>query len=518
MIKLHDIYEKHFEGNKLRKPIIIENPGTYFLSDNIEIEFDPPYPSQKEIIDLPSLRYGYFGGILLIGNNIHIDLNGHEIKMTEKFALQQRFFSIFEMTNSPFPLHDGLPLSMTKEQWKTGENITIRNGNIGRSSHTGIHGNNNNNVNIYSLNIYDFEVGGIMTNGATDVNLHCCSIGPNFQNLWVNAKLSSAQQLVHFYENVIPQQEPMDHNLEELKKKVEDAVNATSVKEIPIIFRNDNFVCDGTVYGLSLHRKGVAIGGHTFPTADTISDMSSNHYCIKNISIQNLKGNVDEKTSYVTKDGKILRDVAGQIIDIDYVLQNKTLDILTKVQINSYKWLENYPDFKTTFFVPENILDFYNSQHSSLDNFQTIVDESLTPKMGRDIMIHVNKGVIAVRLDSLSNVRMQNVNIQQIENIANHQVLNTEYLVSAMMEDSLNEYKGNDTLALTCSNVKEGHFENITIEKIISKHGTAYAILMMNHCENIQSHYNRINIGKENKQNCGILIQDSCKGIKVSCA
>lgn len=513
-MKLTEAYAECFEGNILKKPIIIDTTDVYTIDKNIEIEFDPPYPSLEEIQKLPSLRYGFFAGILLIGENITVDLNGHEIKMSDKYALQQRFFSIFELTNSPFPLHDGLPLAMKKETWKTGKNITIRNGNIGRSSHSGIHGNETTSLNIYSLNIYDFEVGGIMTNGANDVNIHCCHIGPNFQNLWVNAKLSAAQQLLHFHKNVIPQADDRNENIQELQKIVDLAVDATSLTKVPELFRNDKLVCDGTVYGLSFHKRGVAIGGHSDPTSTTVSELA-NTYCIKNITIHHLKGNVDEKTSYVTKEGRVLRDIAGQIIDIDSFLEKQEFDILMKVQLDSSEWIKKYPHVKTTFFVPDEILEIYYENGEDFPSMKDVIERLLDPKMGRDIMIHVNKGVMALRLDSLNRVVLEGIVIQDIENIAAHTVENKDSLIPAMMEDSLKEYKGNDTLAVSCSNINNGKFKNISIQNIFSKFGTAYGILLMNQCENIDSSFNKIMIG-ENQKNCGILVQDSCKNITVS--
>ena len=516
-MKIQELFRNHFDNNILRKPIIIDKPGLYTISDNIEIEFNPPYPSYQEIQDLPSLRYGYFAGIIIVGENITIDMKGFMIKMSSKYALQQRFFSIFELTNSPFPFQDGLPLSITKEQWKTSSNITIKNGNIGRSSHTGIHGNNNTNINLYSLNIFDFEVGGIMMNGAMDLNIHCCDIGPNFKNLWVNAKLSAAQQLLHFLENVIPQKTPHSQNVLNLQKEIQKTIFATSLNEVPIIFRNEKLVSDGTVYGISLHKSGVAIGGHSLPNENTTNTIVSKSCSIKNITIHDLKGDVDEKTSYVAKsNGKVLRDVAGQIIDLEYLLKTNKIDPLMKVQMESSQWVKNYPLVKTTFFVPNEIIEWCLNESDDLNVLQDLINALLKPKMGRDIMIHINKGVIGLRLDSLKCVTMESITLTNIENIALHQIDNTQHLISAMVEDNLKEYAGNDTLAITFSNVNHAKIEKIKIENVLSNAGTAYGILIMNGSQNICSQNNTINLSEKNKKNCGILVQDSCKNINFS--
>lgn len=517
-MKLQDIFKHHFHDNILKKPIIIEKPGYYTLSDNVEIEFDPPYPSYEQIQELPSLRYGHFAGIIIVGENITIDLKGFMIKMSSKYALEQRFFSIFELTNSPFPFQDGLPLSITKEQWKASKNVTIKNGNIGRSSHTGIHGNNNTTIHLYSLNILDFEVGGIMMNGAMDLNIHCCNIGPNFQTLWVNAKLSAAQQLLHFFENVIPQKTPPSQNVLNLQKKVHQAVHATSLNDVPSTFRNDRLVSDGTVYGISLHKSGVAIGGHSLPNQNNTNNNNISKSCVlKNIIIHDLKGDVDEKTAYVTNENeKLLRDVAGQIIDLEHLIKTREIDPLVKVQMESAQWLNEYPNVKTTFFAPNEIIEWCLNDGNDIDTLHDLMKTFLKPKMGRDIMIHVNKGVIGLRLDSLKCVNLQNIKLHSIQNIASHTIENTDYLISAMVEDTLKEYTGNDTLAISCSNVNHGKFEKINIENVLSKAGTVYGILIMNGSKHIRSQNNTINLSDKNDKNCCILIQDSCKDITIS--
>ena len=117
--------------------------------------------------------------------------------------------------------------------------------------------------------------------------------------------------------------------------------------EIPSIFQNEEKVIDGTVYGISLHKSGVAVGGH-----GNNSEIEKDHYgfhtYLNQINIENLVGNVQEKISLLYKD-KVLRDISGQIIDFT------DINILVKVQLETKKWLEKYPNFNSTFFIPEDL-------------------------------------------------------------------------------------------------------------------------------------------------------------------
>lgn len=501
MIDIQIKYPEHFEGNILRKPLFIEKTGEYFLTNDIIIDFNPVYPTYEEILKLPSLRYGFFGGIFLIGNQIELNLLGHEIKMSETFALSQRFFSIIELTNSPFPFGGGLPLSMKKEDFKTGTNIYIKNGRLGRSSHSSIHGNENRSITISKLKMYDFEVGGVMMNGGKQISICKSNIGPNFQNLWVNAKFSAATQLIHHFYNVIPQETEKSSSFQELESLIQQTLSAKSFQDIPSIFKNEEKVIDGTVYGISLHKSGVAVGGH----GDN-SQLEKNHFgfhtYLNQINIENLVGNVQEKTSLLYNN-KVLRDISGQIIDFT------EMNVLVKVQIETKKWLEKYPDFQSTFFIPDN-LPF--EEETKLKDY---LKKSCSEKLGRDIMLHINKGVISCRLDGINSSRIENLNIENISNISKRNPI-IENLIFSNMEDVV-EYSGNDTIGLCINNCYDIQGKHINIENILSEKGTVYGILVMNHSKHVYFDYISLNIGFKNKKQYGAIFQDSVEDVFLKC-
>lgn len=510
MTNLQTKFASHFEDNILRKPIIIDKEGEYDIYNDIIIDFNPIYPSHKDIEELPSLRYGFFGGIIIIAENVQFDLHGHEIKMSNSFALSQRFFSIFELSNSPFPLNDGLPIKMTKEQWKAGMKITIKNGRIGRSSHSSIHGNDNRQINLLKLIMYDFEVGGIMLNGCKQLFLCKCDIGPNFKNLLVNAKFSAATQLVHHYYNVIPQQGEPTKEFKQLENLIEKTIQATKLDEVPIVFQNPNKVIDGTVYGISLHKSGVAVGGHG--KIQTKSPYAF-HVSMNDVCVHHLTSNVDEKITYLDGD-KVLRDVSGQIIDLEYLLQVKEVDDLIKVQLQSKSWLEMYPDFISTFYVPNELITL--CENFNFEKVKEYIDTSLTEKLGRDIMIHVNKGVIAIRIDGVNIVDMDSVAIDNICNISNKVITSNSYTEN--MEDVTN-YVGNDTIGLCLNNTYDIKTNRISIKNIYSRIGTSYGTIVMNNSKHVNLNGIKVNMNesleKQNKIQYGIVVQDSSENVNI---
>jgi len=502
MIEIQKKYPDYFEGNILRKPLFIEKSGEYFLTNNIIIDFNPTYPTYDEILKLPSLRYGFFGGIFLIGENIELNLLGHEIKMSESFALSQRFFSIIELTNSPFPLGGGLPLSIKKEDFKTGTFICIKNGRLGRSSHSSIHGNENRSITISKLKMYDFEVGGVMMNGAKQISICKCNIGPNFQNLWVNAKFSAATQLIHHFYNVIPQGTEKSSSFQELESLIEQTISAKTFQDIPSIFKNEEKVIDGTVYGISLHKSGVAVGGHG-NNSEIEKEHFGFHTYLNQINIENLVGNVQEKTSLLYKD-KVIRDISGQIIDFT------DMNVLVKVQIETKKWLEKYQDFPSTFFIPDDLP--FGEEETKLNQY---IKENCIEKLGRDIMLHINKGVISCRLDGINSSRIEKLNIENISNISKENP-KIENLIFSNMEDVV-EYSGNDTIGLCINNCYDLKGKNITVENILSEKGTVYGIIIMNHSKHVYFDNISLKIGFKNKKQYGITLQDSVEDVFVKC-
>ncbi len=182
---------EHFADGTLR----ILSPGLYCLTS--DIVFNPTanaanpwfpddhdaYPGSKSL-DSGAFALGFFAAITVETSNVIIDLLSHSISMHFDFYLQQRFYSHIEIANTPF-MPDAGPAFFGRS-FVNVQNITVRHGQLGLSSHHGIHSNNASNVVIHDLTIRDFEVGGIQLNGFHNVILSDLRIGPNLQNVPLN--------------------------------------------------------------------------------------------------------------------------------------------------------------------------------------------------------------------------------------------------------------------------------------------------------------------------------------------
>ena len=86
----------------------------------------------------------------------------------------QRFFAVIELASSPFISAKGPAqfVSNNGAAFKAANNVKIFGpGVIGRSSHHGIHGNNNSNVTITGVTFRDFEVAAVAMNRINNLEI-----------------------------------------------------------------------------------------------------------------------------------------------------------------------------------------------------------------------------------------------------------------------------------------------------------------------------------------------------------
>lgn len=249
----------------------IQTAGRYVFQENVV--FDPAgAPENAE----GGFRLGFFAAISIETTNVVLDLNGKRLSQGPGHYLRQRFFSLIELANSPFVPKQG-PANFGTD-FHPASNVEIRNGVLGTSSHHGIHGNNNTNVRINDLCIEDFEIGGIALNGCENVWIERCRVGPSKTNVPVNAKFSQAVFSLPLLAN------PTLQNL----------VDTTKAGTIAELFANSSGVSDGTVVGVQIHAKGVAVG----PLQEYWDRGAVRNVHLKDLYVCGLKSNVNEVVGF----------------------------------------------------------------------------------------------------------------------------------------------------------------------------------------------------------------------------
>ena len=167
------LLNSHFENGTVR----ITKSGVYKLGENISFKPNTNndfMPTQEQIDSglypvkpLGPYHMGFFAAIAIETDNVILDLNGYRIDQSLEHQIQQRFFDIIELGSSPFipkqgPSNFGDSIVCPKSVW-------IKNGVLGKTSHTCLHGNNAIGVIVTDLLMTDFEFSGWGLNGCKNV-------------------------------------------------------------------------------------------------------------------------------------------------------------------------------------------------------------------------------------------------------------------------------------------------------------------------------------------------------------
>jgi len=338
---------------------IINAPGEYHLAEDVlfypqtaltsgvsanDVSF--PDPLSEKYPQLGGYYLGFFTAIAIQSDDVVLDCKGHSIGMHPEFHKRQRFFSVIELGSKPFfaggPPQFGNSF-LTTAELVAPKRVTIKNCTLGRSSHHGIHGNNNEDITIQDLVISDFEVGGIHFNGANRVTITDTEIGPSLENAF-GAALSQANLLDHLMNSFLPMKPEwseqrkeakvvlrgVEHTVESVLLDLHNALHefyAVAEADYPTwngalrkIFRELPTIPDGSaVYGVVIHKTGPAANdfGSCTLNASLAGDLQIAGSVLTNVNVHDLKVKVHQMTRIVQ--GSQIMGPAGDVFDFELV-------------------------------------------------------------------------------------------------------------------------------------------------------------------------------------------------------
>mmetsp|Transcript_97136 Transcript_97136/g.178041 ORF Transcript_97136/g.178041 Transcript_97136/m.178041 type:complete len:583 (+) Transcript_97136:88-1836(+) len=479
------LYAGDFEGGTYR----ITKPGKYTLYQDVVFE-----PRGSDVTDTlfpkaDSTKYpqyggyflGFFAAITVEANDVEIDCRGHEIKMSERFHKHQRFFSVIELASKPFISGQGPPQFSshitTKGAVKSARKVLIENCKFGLSSHHGIHGNENYDVTLRNIKIYDFEVGGVALNGASKVHIDGADIGPSLANTFRNP-LSQAIFVDHLANTLLPNHKHLKSYVEEtdvtlrgktrkisevfahLREELRDFLKGKN----EVFGAGDNLPDGSAIYGVLLHRRGVAIGEFGSGCAlDPIDHMVGSPVTLSNIQIHDLKLAADQVTRTVIGKGPQLMGPAGDVFQVtelwnknsNFSYQGNSLSdaqlALAKLKDEVSKlWALHpitYEDAKYYFGainLPPQVREWAAGELGGLDFKASLMAENAFTCNG-DSMSHVNKGVVGMRLEFQKDVEINNITIKSLMNVGKE---DAEYCTAP-------KYQGGDVRAAAFFNCED---------------------------------------------------------------
>merc|ERR1719295_209743 len=509
----------------------ITSPGIYILTEDIELEFNAPSEAERESDTFSPNNYdsfhwmprtdgsqdthymgastwngpyqlGFFTAVTVETSNVVIDLNGFEIGMSRAFYLQQRFFSIFELAAKNFVAGQG-PVDFGP-YLRAAQNVVIKNGVIGRTSHHGIHGNDAQDVTLEDLKIYHFDVAGIQLNGFDTVTITNCDIGPSSSDIPVTGRYLHARTLLRRFAHLVDHhgdeelmfygresatvRDYVDELILQMDMVYHHVIDGVDYENDPDwerasdLFMNPNengYGDGGVVYGILLNSRGGAVMG--FGNAPS----KSTRAVLDNVFIHDLAIAPLEKLKFKTNSlGGATRGPVADVFDV-MKAADQFDDISTAKYVGTaYSNVQIVlSQFERSWFVLDHTCFDDGIVGWALDGVSFGDFGGFYGGCNTDIQLHINKGVIGLRLDNLVDFNVSNIRIESLINTGGLGVENEicgAYTQGNAHQDPMITagYTGTEGYGITITQSVEGRISNVSIRDVETHHGTANGIAL----------------------------------------
>jgi len=460
---------------------IITDPGKYKLCEDIVFHPNGPLPGDLpgdnafvpdyDIYDENAYGLGFFAAIAVATSGVEIHLNEFTIEQSAGHALFQRFFAVIELADSPFiPSVGPAQFVADGNSFQAASDVRIIGpGTIGRSSHHGIHGNENSKIRIEEVHFKDFEVAAVSLNNIDNLKIENCFIEQNRQDVPVLGMYSAAYFIrryakklteVGFEMTLRGETVTAQHAYNNLNAAIntvyEDVVNGNEGKinenDHPAeyeLFHNKHRVVDGPSYAIVVHGKGPAVGGQGESISDDRNATSSN-IVIRNNKINNIKGWTNEVPA-VVEDGVVLNDARGAVFQFVNSMDGSPIaihsngtykgNVVADLQIMVAKAIQD----KVLVDKPEAQIGV-NTINSEIIAWAESGSNVYEPsyRCNGDSMHHVSKGMIVIRVEDTLGFEIQDNIIKGVTNLSPVPFQDcTDYHAGASSENEAEQQAGN---------------------------------------------------------------------------
>ncbi len=403
--------------------------------------------------DAAAYAVGFFAAIAITADEVTLDLAGHTIAQSPEHALLQRFFAVIELADQPFVPGQG-PSGFGAEL-VAARNVTIRNGVIGLSSHHGIHGNGNSNVTVRGVTFDGYEVAAIALNGVDGLDVRNV-VATNRKDVPVLGTFSSARFIQPYVDHLVRTGSgvtltvggaPMSASdvQSDLRRAIDNThhdlirrphlvdgrpqINRDTHPVEYAVFHNPLGVIDGNSYSFLLNSLGVAVNG--FPSIPLDADhVPSRHVYFENVEVVDQEAFVNEVVAIRVADTaaidpvgavfqvKNLHPDTGMPITVSSLDDERALylgnpvanaqALVAKSAANGA--FDGSPLDVSRENIPDALIEWIESDSLTLS------DVDVEYFCNGDSMFHVNKGVIAFKMDAASDVQMVHTRVDGLVN------------------------------------------------------------------------------------------------------
>lgn len=484
---------------------------TQYVAGGVE-SFTPGGPLDARY-DPAAYGIGFFAAIAITGDDVVLDLNGHTIEQSAEHALLQRFFSVIELSDQPFIPTQG-PFDFGSDL-DGAQRVTIKNGTIGRSSHHGVHGNGNEDITIRNVDFVDYEVGAAALNGVNGLDVTNVT-AVNRKDVPVLGAFSSAQFIKFYVEDLVRSGSQTTLTADgvvldatDIKAGLVDAINNTHRDIIvnpnvvdgraqidsaahPVeygLFHNQFGVVDGNSYSFLVNQFGVAVDGFPY-SPDGVDSIPAQNVRFTNVRVLDQVAAINEVPA-VDVGGAAAKDPIGAVFQTQNLNPDTDAPVTTDVTDGSARYTGNPVANAQAFVAKAQFNGDFAASHLDLSRqsisptilswveadpgSESLDDIGATYLCNGDSMFHVDKGVIAFKMDAAQNVRLTNTSVSGLENLgAEGTGMCGDYLGGKSHPDAtLNGYGGSTVRGYTFSGTQNALVVNASARGLSSAGGMA---------------------------------------------
>ncbi len=444
-MELGDPVDAYHAGMPLFTQLAPEGVADFTPGGPLDARYDPA-----------AYGVGFFAAIVITADDVVLDLAGHTIQQSAEHALLQRFFAVIELADQPFVPGQG-PASFGTEL-AAAHNVTIKNGTIGRSSHHGIHGNANSDVTVSGVTFDGYEVAAVALNGVDGLNVRNVT-ARNRKDVPVLGTFSSARFIQAYVDHLVRTGSTTTLTVDgvplsaadvqaRLRQSINDThhdlvvsphmvdgrpqIDAATHPEEYAVFNNPLGLLDGNSYSFVVNNLGVAVNG--FPNVpDGVTKIPSRDIVFTNVKVFDQEAFINEVVA-LDAGGTAAIDPVGAVFQLrnlhpdtgapitisstDDAVAEYTGNPVANAQALVAKAAAN-GDFGsahldiTRLNIPAAVIDWVENQPGS----ETLGDIGADWYCNGDSMFHVNKGVIAYKMDAAINVRLNRTSVDGLVNL-----------------------------------------------------------------------------------------------------
>lgn len=482
----------------------ITRSGRYRLAENVSFRPNPNNdfrPTAAQSAQYPTtgaegaFRLGFFAAITVEASDVVLDLGGFSLRQHPDHALQQRFFALIETADQPFlpsvgPADFGATIQSAKR-------LVIQNGQLGLSSHHGIHGNDNTDVLLQNLTFVNFEVAAVSLNGARRVRIEHCHVLGTRRDVPVLGVYSAARFLRPLLDRLDSgatitlrgQVWTRDQLIARL-----DAATDSVFRRKPIasakFFINDSGLTDGPVYGLLINKRGVAVNKFAC-CSDVRGDTYARDVAIVDTRVERIEAKPREVVALSQPGARTAQTGAfGEVLPIVDIAAKGTGAYVGTVLSDAQLLLAKH----TALTKIDPAVVAWAESGGSLAQVMRANGMHYLPN--GDSMFHVLKGVLGIRCDGVSKLLISNVSVAHVRNRgAIGTTLSGEYFGSGLGHPNQNDdsgFGGNQVRGIAIAKCWSSQLQHLQLCNVVSDTGPAWGIEVMNDADLLRM--DRINI------------------------